>query len=61
MKKSEARQKAKLLVMEHINKIRYSREYEEFVAEIGDKERTDALLREQVNRIARMFDFSERW
>lgn len=61
MKKKEKKQLAQDLIMEQIACIGYGERYEEFKAKIGDDEEAEAILKEQMNRVAKMFGFEEAW
>ena len=61
--KTQAKHKAQDLIMSHIARICYEDEYEDFVKEVanGENERADAVLMEQMNRIAKLFGYKEAW
>lgn len=61
MTKTEAKRKAQDLILEQIAKIGYGDEYEEFKAEIGDPDEAEAILKSQMDRVARMFGYSQAW
>lgn len=63
MTKRQAKQKAQDLIMTQIAKIGYGDDYEDFVKEVadGDHEKADAVLLEQMNRIAKMFGYNGAW
>ena len=49
--------------MAQIAKIGYGDDYEDFVNEVGggDSDKADAILKSQMDRVAKMFGFSEAW
>ena len=63
MNKTQAKHMAQDLIMCQIAKIGYGEEYENFVREVadGDNEKADAILMKQMNRIAKMFNYSQAW
>ena len=63
MNKTQAKRKAQDLIMAQIAKIGYGEDYEDFVKEVGggDNEKADAILMEQMNRIAKMFGYNGAW
>ena len=63
MNKTQAKRKAQDLIMAQIAKIGYGEDYEDYVREVadGDHEKADAILMEQMNRIAKMFGYNGAW
>lgn len=63
MTKTQAKRKAQDLIMAQIAKIGYGDDYEDFVNEVGggDSDKADAILKSQMDRVAKMFGFSEVW
>lgn len=47
--------------MDQISIIGYGERYENFVDEIGSQEEADEILMNQMNRIAKMFGFTNAW
>ena len=61
MTKTEAKRKAQDLIMDQIAKIGYGEEYEEFKAAVGDDDEAEAILKSQMDRVAKMFGFTDAW
>lgn len=61
MTNTEKKQKAQDLIMEQISIIGYGQNYADYVSEIGDEEAADKILKQQMDRIAKMFGFKEAW
>ena len=61
MRKAEKKQKAQDLIMQQISIIGYGNNYEDFVKEIGNQEEADKVLKEQMDRIAKIFGYTESW
>lgn len=61
MTKTAAKNKAQDLIMEQIAKIGYGDEYESFKAEVGNPEEAEKILKSQMDRVARMFGYSQAW
>lgn len=63
MTKKQAKEKAQDLIMMQIAKIGYGSDYEDFVKEVGegDSDKADAILKSQMDRVAKMFGYSEAW
>ena len=61
MTKAEKKKIAQNLIMDQIAKIGYGDDYEEFRTEIGDDEEAVTILKEQMDRVAKMFGFREAW
>lgn len=61
MTKTEKKQLAQYLLMKQISAIGYGESYESFVKKIGSQTEADAILMEQMNRIARMFGYTNAW
>lgn len=61
MTKTAAKRKAQDLILDQLAKIGYGDEYEEFKAEIGDHEEAEAILKSQMDRVAKMFGYAEAW
>ena len=61
MNKKHKKQLAQDLIMDQISIIGYGERYENFVDEIGSQEEADEILMNQMNRIAKMFGFTNAW
>ena len=53
--------KAQDLILGQIAIIGYGDKFDEYVKEIGDKEEATKVLKKQMDRIAKMFGYSESW
>lgn len=53
--------KAQDLILHHLAIIGYGDNFDEFVKEIGDEEEATKVLKKQMDRIAKMFGYSESW
>jgi hypothetical protein len=53
--------KAQDLILNHLAIIGYGDKFDEFVKEIGDEEEATKVLKKQMDRIAKMFGYSESW
>lgn len=47
--------------MVQLAKIGYGSDYEDFVAEVGDDDEAVEILKSQMDRVARMFGYSQAW
>ena len=61
MTKKEKKRKAQDLIMEQIAKIGYGDDYEAFKEEIGDPDEAERILKEQMDRVAKMFGYDQAW
>lgn len=61
MTNTEKKQKAQDLIMQQISIIGYGESYNDFVKEIGDEEEADKILKQQMDRVAKMFGYKEAW
>lgn len=59
MTKTEQKKLAQDLIMGQIAIIGYGERYEEFKQQVGDD--ADAILKAQMDRVAKMFGFNEAW
>lgn len=57
----EAKLKAQDLIMHQISSIGYGSAYEDYCKEVGDSEKADAILQQQMDRVARLFGFKSAW
>lgn len=57
----EKKQKAQDLILHQISSIGYGDSYEEFVSEIGSQFEADRILKQQMDRVAKMFGYKEAW
>lgn len=53
--------KAQDLILSQIAIIGYGEKFEEYVKEIGTEEEATKVLKKQMDRIAKMFGYSESW
>ena len=58
---SMKKQLAQDLIMHHLSVVGYGTDYEEFVKNIGDDKEADKILKQQMDRIAKLFGFNEAW
>lgn len=61
MTKKEQKQRAQDLIMDQLAKIGYGSEYEEYSALFESQEEADAVMKSQMDRVAKMFGFKEAW
>lgn len=61
MTAKEKKLMAQDLIMRQISIIGYGTDYEDFKEQIGNQEDADKILKQQMDRIAKMFGFSESW
>ena len=61
MTAKEKKQKAQDLIMHQISIIGYGNSYEDFVKEIGNQTDADKILKQQMDRIARLFGYDSAW
>ena len=62
MTKKEQKQLAQDLIMHQISIIGYGDDYEDYRKAIGgDPEEADKILKQQMDRVAKMFGFSGAW
>lgn len=61
MTKTAAKIKAQDLIMEQIAKIGYDSGYETFKEAVGDSDAAEAIMKEQMDRVAKMFGYKEAW
>ena len=57
----EKKQKAQDLILQQISIIGYGDSYEEFVSEIGSQFEADKILKQQMDRVAKMFGYDQAW
>lgn len=61
MTKKEKKLKAQDLIMDQLAKIGYGDEYSDYQEFWGDPEEAENILKEQMDRVAKMFGFKEAW
>lgn len=57
----EKKQKAQDLILHQMSIIGYGGDYDEFVKEIGSQTEADKILKQQMDRVAKMFGYKEAW
>lgn len=58
---TQKKQLAQDLILHQVSIIGYGDEYEKFVNEIGNNEEADKILKQQMDRVAKMFGYKEAW
>ena len=61
MTAKEKKLTAQDLIMRQISIIGYGSDYTDFVEQVGSIEEADKVLKQQMDRVAKMFGFSEAW
>lgn len=61
MNKTQKKQLAQDLILHQLSVVGYGNDYEEFVKEIGSQTEADHILKQQMDRIAKMFGYKEAW
>ena len=61
MTKREMKARAQEMIMEQIACVGYGNRYEEYIAECGDEAAAWEVLKEQCDRVARLFGEKEAW
>ena len=57
----EKKQKAQNLILQQMSIIGYGESSEEFVSQIGIQFQADKILKQQMDRVAKMFGYDEAW
>ena len=61
MNKTQKKQLAQDLILHQLSVVGYGNEYEEFVNQVGNNAEADKILKQQMDRIAKMFGYKEAW
>lgn len=61
MNKTQKKQLAQDLILHQLSAVGYGNDYEEFIKEIGSQTEADHILKQQMDRIAKMFGYKEAW
>lgn len=59
--RTQAKKAAQDLIMNHIATIGYGSRYEEFVEKVGDMEEANAILMNQMDRVAKLMGYDSAW
>lgn len=61
MNKTEMKKVAQDVLMQHMAAVTGSDDFDEFAEEVGDRNMAVAIIKTQMDRVAKMFGYKEAW
>lgn len=61
MNKTEMKKAAQDVLVQHMAAVAGSDDFEAFAEEVGDRNMAEAIIKAQMDRVAKMFGYKEAW